>query len=106
MEVTGCEEGERTATRTVVVLIGNSDNRLTQQQWAAYVRDVGTALQLLRATTYFSGGPGYAEPYQNACWVAAVQTRRLSLLRDRLTEIRQLYRQDSVAWLAGETEFL
>lgn len=92
---------------TVYVSIGNSDDKLTQREWAAYVREFVKLMRKDAAQVY---GEWYSAPdveYQNACIAAAVPDERLGWLRGALLDLRTQYRQDSVAWAeAPRTEFI
>ena len=83
---------------TVYVSIGNSDDKLTQQQWAAFVSDFGICMRLHASEIY---GEWYSlpdAPYQNACMAVAVNPQVVDALRDQLTQIRKHFNQDSIAW--------
>ena len=54
---------------------------------------------------HFSGGSPGAMPWQNWAWVIAIEGDT-SELRCQLATIRENYRQDSVAWTDGETQFV
>ena len=86
---------------TVTIAIGNSDNKLTQQEWSAYInliRDV------LPDTVHFFGCSDGCLPWQNACWI--VETYEPEQLKEELTNIRKIYRQDSIAIIQGDTQFI
>jgi hypothetical protein len=84
---------------TVYVSIGNSDDKLTQERWALYVMRVR---DLLRRHANQIHGEWYSAPdagYQNACFCIVLRDSDLAeMVKMRLTEIREDYRQDSVAW--------
>ena len=89
---------------TVTVLIGNTDNKLTQQEWAQFYMDVSGAVSREADRVQFSGSsPGFA-PWQNACFVAVVE--RPERLRLALGALAAKWRQDSIAVVCGETEFV
>jgi len=104
-------------TLSVYVTIGNSDDRLSQAEWASYRRDVDL---LIRGAVEDAGGTIYgawvspsAEPFQNACWcfsppdpVHAWYERDRDLLRDSLAHLAEVYRQFSIAWAEAEPDFL
>jgi hypothetical protein len=96
---------------TVYVTIGNSDDKLTQQEWAAYFSAVAVAVQ--RAAQAAKGavhGQWVSEPasaWQNACWCIEINPDSAALLKLRLSEIASTFRQDSIAWAeAPSVEFL
>jgi hypothetical protein len=83
---------------TVYVSIGNSDNKLTQDRWSTYQR---VTRALLRKHALEIHGEWYSAPtagYQNACFCVVFDDDTAELVKMRLAEIREDYRQDSVAW--------
>ncbi|GAB3156423.1 hypothetical protein GCM10027258_62840 [Amycolatopsis stemonae] len=98
---------DKPETITVYVSIGNSDDKLTQAEWARYVAQF-RSLMLVDAAhvhgVWFSE-PG--SPYQNACVCAELPAAKVPDLRRSLTGLRDHYRQDSVAWAeVPRTEFI
>lgn len=94
--------------KTVTIQIGNSDNKLTQPEWCDYCTAVDKAINS-RITPHFSGGPPNNLPWQNWAWVIGVPDEfgpLLGFLRIELEKIRKHYRQDSIAWTEGETQFI
>lgn len=75
---------------------GNSDDKLTQGQWASYYSEVFRVVDEF-AEIHFSGIPAGTAPWQNACLVCAVGEMSLVDLREQLQVIRKRYRQDSLA---------
>lgn len=91
---------------TVVVQVGNSDDKLSQERWSFLVDEVAHIVKRDAEAIHFFGlSPGDA-PWQNACWVAEVSEARIPELRQALRVCAWDYGQDSVAWLEGSTEFL
>lgn len=92
---------------TVHIAIGNSDNRLTQQQWAAYWYEVDRLVQFTAPHIHGAWLSASASPYQNACWGFELGTGNLrGRMQDVLREIAGRYGQDSIAWNESDTEFL
>lgn len=97
----------------VLISIGNSDDKLTQREWASYIGDMRDALKefeeaglLVIHGEWFSAPDS---PWQNANWcveASAMVYQHLSGLRTRLTQIRKRHRQDSIAWTQGPVEFI
>ena len=93
----------------VYVSIGNSDDKLSQQEWHDFVNAV---LKTLIQASIQRHGVWFSLPqsqWQNACWCVefddaypepAVWAKR------RLGELAAEYRQDSIAWAVAETEFI
>ena len=92
--------------KTVVIQIGNSDDKLTQSEWSEYWSEVETEICDLAIEKHFCGGSGTITPWQNFCWVIAIEESNVPVLHNRLRDIRERYRQDSVAVLSGDTQFI
>lgn len=91
---------------TVTIQIGNSDDKLTQKEWAAFVMEVQDVVQRFAVHVHFSGSSSTVAPWQNCCWILDVSEPEAESLRCRLVGIRRAFRQDSVAWTVGETQFI
>lgn len=89
---------------TIVVQIGNTDNKLSQELWAKYVHRVHTLMEM--ELLHFFGGPPNYEYWQNACWVIETTKDRESKIIYKLIEIRKVFNQDSIAITVGETKFV
>lgn len=97
----------------IYVGIGNSDDKLSQADWASYVEDV--AHLIIDSATEVHGA-WFSLPhsaYQNACWCFSVieddtepGNREIYRLRRELRRLAGQYRQDSIAWAVAEPEFL
>jgi hypothetical protein len=90
--------------KSITLQIGNTDDKLTQEEWAAYYRAIDTAVHYFARKIHFTGAAAATEPRQNACWVFEIDDDEE--LRSAITRIRQDHRQDSAAWSEGVTEFL
>lgn len=92
---------------TVYLSIGNSDDKLTQKEWAQFVTRIradviSTASQVHGA--WFSGADSM---WQNACWCLEFSTEpEMKAARETVRAIRRQYRQESAAWAVAETEFI
>lgn len=91
--------------KTITILIGNSDDKLTQRKWSEYVTDFNVAIRSRATQIYFYGTSENTQPWQNACWVIEILSIDALYLLDRLTEIRQKYLQDSFAYTVSESRF-
>ncbi len=91
---------------TVYASIGNSDDKLTQKEWAAF-HEVFTSL-IRRAATQVYGDwlSSTNSEYQNACMGFEVSDEMAGALRAALSELAKEFRQDSIAWAIADTEFL
>lgn len=93
-------------SKTVVVQLGNSDNKLTQAEWSEFVSYVRDAIGESSINIHFDGGSRYDAPWQNACFVSEVCDEHLAQLKSDLECYRKMYRQDSVAVTIGDTLFV
>lgn len=91
---------------TCVIQVGNSDDKLTQREWSSFLREIERALLWSKLTIHFSGFSAQDAQWQNACWVIEVSEEDMKWMKDKIAFIRSRYKQDSVAWTTGETEFL
>lgn len=92
--------------KSACIAIGNSDNKLTQQEWANYVQRVRSIVDTFALVTHFFGGSSTWERWQNVCWLIDIDDSDLAALKQILKQAREYYRQDSVAIVVGETEFV
>lgn len=98
----------------VTFAIGNSDDKLTQQEWAAFLGEVHTlAAQVVHThvgvVVQFMGYSAPGAPWQNALWAIELpdDPDPREALRGRLKVLAGRYRQDAVAWWeSGRTEML
>ena len=86
----------------VYVSIGNSDDKLTQKEWAAFCEAVDGALDA-ENNGPVSGRHGFwasaaTAEWQNACWCVVVSDKRVAELQAWLCDIAEEFRQDSIAW--------
>lgn len=93
-------------TETVLIQIGNTDDKLSQFTWSAYCMQVRRLLARLSKEVHFIGGSPFDTAWQNACFVASIDQQRRTELLEGLTKIREVYGQDSVAVMFGNTEFV
>ncbi len=87
--------------KTVVIQIGNSDNKLTQVEWSAYARAAHGLIKKYAKEIYFHGFPAGDAPWQNVCWVIGIEDD--SILKEKLAVGKTLFDQDAIAWTEGET---
>lgn len=88
------------------IQIGNSDDKLTQKEWSAFVRDIHHAINGLAIEIHFQGTSDGHSQWQNACWVADFRITDIENLESKLRRIRHQYRQDSIAIISGEARFI
>jgi hypothetical protein len=92
--------------KTITIQIGNSDNKLTQNDWAHYVESAKLSIESHANEVHFFGGPPNWYPWQNVAWVIAIKDEEIPTLKQSLAYVRHSYKQDSIALLIGETEFI
>lgn len=89
------------------IAIGNSDDKLSQHQWAAFQLDVRLAINEQAAIIH---GDWHSAPdsiFQNCCWCIDIDDADQAALKKTLTVLAGHYRQNSIAWNRCETtEFL
>lgn len=93
-------------TRTVVVQIGNTDNKLSQQEWSQFIKETESVLAGFVGQVHFSGGSSPDAPWQNWCFVHVSYYEHEESLKIRLKELALKFRQDSIAVTFGETQFV
>jgi hypothetical protein len=91
---------------TVVIQIGNTDDKLTQPEWASFYEHIDRLVELMAVRVHFAGASGSTQPWQNACWVAEIKPSEVTTLERSLEPIRLRYRQDSIAVTYGTTRFV
>jgi hypothetical protein len=94
----------------VLVSIGNSDDKLSQEDWSEFIASVRSAIHSVRPKVQIHG-EWFSAPdvqWQNANWLLEIPGDDLAQgLRDDLVHERKRYDQDSIAWSVVEkTEFI
>lgn len=96
-----------------VITIGNTDNKLTQQEWSEFVADVNRFVDKWRFNIYFHGCPPSDARWQNACWVLDARDlfgepggMAIDILREELGRLAKSYKQDSIALMLGNSEMV
>ena len=88
------------------IQIGNSDNKLTQQEWSEYVAAVHAATTVDGIETHFFAASEGSKPWQNACWVVAISELDADDMMKAVTKIRKQYKQESVAIVLGNVRLI
>lgn len=94
------------STKTVYISIGNSDDKLTQAEWAEFYAATNFAIRDDAHVVHGQWLSGPVSPWQNACWCVEVPDRNAFRLRQRLADLAHTYRQGSIAWAEATTEFI
>jgi hypothetical protein len=92
--------------KTITIIAGNSDNKLTQVEWSQFLRHLGSVIGHRASQFEFTGGPDTASPFQNFAWVIRIMDDEAVRLREDIKAIRTHFRQDAVAWIEGTTQFI
>ncbi len=92
--------------KTITIQIGNSDDKLTQSQWAEFVSVVKDKIYNYAGAIHFFGAPSNFERWQNAAWVITCDERIIEEFKDAISIAGKRFRQDSVAWIEGEIQFV
>lgn len=82
---------------TIYLSIGNSDNNLTQGEWADYCRLIAVTVDRSSLQTH---GEWYSlpnSPFQNACWCFETNEQWLPGLRAELRARAGQFRQESIS---------
>lgn len=88
---------------TLIIQIGNSDNKLTQQAWSQFIHSVNCCFNEFMQV-HFRGGSSPETGWQNYCWV--VEEHPSVDIRARLKILASMFAQDSIAITYGTTEFI
>lgn len=97
---------DKTPMKTVIIQIGNTDEKLTRKEWAAFVLLMKDQILRHCVAVHFFGGSSNWEIWQNVAWVVECRDDRLAALKAEVKSVRSIFDQDSVAWTEGETEFV
>lgn len=93
---------------TVYISIGNSDDKLTQKEWTLFVVAILARIKPLASVAHGEWFSAPQAPWQNACWCLEFpeDPAVLTEVREVLAEIRDEFRQDSIAFAIAQTEFI
>lgn len=92
--------------KTITVQIGNSDDKLTQEEWSKFVEATDKIIHYNSRTIHFWGGSVAWVKWQNVAWIFECEEEKISVLKDALWLIRSMYKQDSIAYTEGDTQFI
>lgn len=92
--------------KTIIIQIGNSDDKRTQKQWHEFHQAVHGAVMLWSSAVHFAGTADGHAPWQNACWVVECAPGNAVDLKRDLAAIGREFELDSIAWTEGETAFI
>jgi hypothetical protein len=102
--------------KTISVLIGNSDNKLSQKSWVKFIHEVGMAIYQINYrddNKYFEGYSSPTSEHQNACWVFRLENEPFETIEKQLDDFYQVlinikneYGQDNIAVVIGESKLI
>ncbi len=91
---------------TIAILIGNSDNKLSQHKWAEFIRDTRALVGKHCGEVHFDGGNSFDSKWQNMCIVAEIYDIDKPPFMNELYQLKVKYFQDSIAVICSETIML
>jgi len=96
------------STITLTLIIGNTDNKLTQSEWSNYCSQFMELVTAYSDKVHFCGGPSTWSTYQNLCMVSEISTEQpeFNAFGKSLQILRERFRQDSIAYCPGITQFI
>lgn len=89
----------------IVVSVGNTDNKLKQQEWHQFTWDIDFELRQAGKVHFFGGPPNWMS-WQNVAWIIEIQPKDVDGLGAKITSVREKYNQDSAFVMIGEGLFL
>jgi hypothetical protein len=92
--------------KTVTIQIGNSDDRLSQRRWAEFYEKLEFLLHDRGNEVHYSGTSNGDMPWQNACFVFLIEDKYITGMKEEISGLGKIFKQDSIAWTVGETEFI
>lgn len=91
------------ARKTAYITIGNSDNKLTQQEWSAFTTELISFVRNAAHQIHFTGYSLPDAPWQNMCVSFSIIPGKdgsmIAWLKSKLRQLATGYRQDSIALL-------
>ena len=97
---------KKPVSKAVYVSIGNSDNKLTQREWANFIEDIDIVVARYTDSPH---GRWFSAPdsaYQNFCVCLEIDPADVEDFKIDLGHLCRRYKQDSIAWAEAETEFI
>lgn len=101
---------ETPRNRCLVLSIGNTDNKLSQQDWNRFVAAMDGVVNKAAKAVHFFGGPSTWMKWQNVAWIAEIQDEdthiAMSRLMGEVRELREEFGQDSVMIIFSKPHFI
>ncbi len=92
--------------KTITIQIGNSDDKLSQSSWSAFIHRVNNTIDIYAYDVYFTGFSLPTAGWQNACWVFSITHEKSLRLWGEMKVICSDFKQNSIAWTEGDTTFI
>ena len=92
--------------KSYTLLIGNSDDKLSQSAWHDFVGAVEATLDRYGAQIHFAGAPESDARWQNYAWVFEYHKDKLENMKRFIGELRGDWKQTSAIWIEGQVEFI
>ena len=92
--------------KTVYITIGNSDDKLRQQEWCRFCRELSDRASYLASETHFIGFSNPDSPWQTMLICIVVPNNAMAELKANLKALASNYGQDSIALAVAEVEFV
>lgn len=90
----------------VYITIGNSDDKLSQAEWAAFQQRTDSIVAPPKTWVYGRWTSLPTSPFQNACWCVRVDPRDVERMRRELADLALEFRQDAIAWAEATAEMI
>ncbi len=93
--------------KTLTLLIGNSDNKLTQKEWNRFCENLSVFAHDIASEVHFEGFSPSNSQWQNAAIVLipGVDIEESNVIRG-LKSLCVKFKQESIAVIVGETKFI
>lgn len=88
------------------ISIGNSDDKLTQREWAAFWLRVDSLLRRWADAVHGAWLSQPSDRYQNACWCIEIEAPAAESVKATLRRVAAEFTQDSIVWAPAQTEFI
>ena len=88
----------------IVVSIGNTDGKLSQEEWSDYVDEMGTVMNQYKI--HFFGGSSNWEDWQNVAWIVEIPVKVINVIMAEISSVRKKYNQESAFFMVADGMFI
>lgn len=92
--------------KTVVILIGNAEGRLSRAEWSKFVAAVSSEVKHRATEVFFYGAAPAFWRGAKVAWVLSATVPEAVLLREAVIKGRRRFHQDAAAWLGCDVELV